>query len=87
MSVGPSADRPPARGGLTALDKRILAALPSRVSGLVRKLNRGLSSWSPQRTTEEEVLAILRGFEHLGQVDHVNGWWRRMDPMERERTE
>lgn len=92
MTLGPSADRPPSKGGLTSLDRRILDALPDRqgvaVSALVAELNRGKDRWNRARTDDDEVLGILRGFEHLEQAAcSRRGLWRRMERMDPERTE
>lgn len=68
-------------GPLTKLDERVLAALDGahsqRAKEIVAALNRHERRYdiSP-RTSESDVRAVLRGFEHLGRVSGRGGWWR-----------
>lgn len=66
---------------LTALDERVLAILRDqqrgvRASYVTSRANGRLDRWSSSRTSDEEVRAILRGFEHLGTAACRGGWWR-----------
>jgi hypothetical protein len=62
----------------TALDRRVLEALPRRRPGLRA---RGVAARVyPRRRTAaqvDEVRRILRGFEHLGHARQLAGWWSR----------
>lgn len=55
----------------TALDRRVLAAVPYgrgvRLAVVARHAG----------TSDDEARSILRGFEHLGQVRNRGGWWSR----------
>lgn len=61
---------------LTSLDRRVLAAIPEH--GAVRA--RTITDRINGAATSQEILEILRGFEHFGQVSCRNGWWRRTSP-------
>ena len=58
---------------LTSLDTRVLSAVPEH--GAVRA--RAITDQLNGRASHQDVLGILRGFEHFGQVSCRNGWWRR----------
>lgn len=62
---------------LTALDERVLGALPEHGSLRLRALlaaNPVLRSGDPR----EDVLGILRGLEAVGLASGRGGWWRRV---------
>lgn len=78
----------------TPLDRRVLDALPAERPGV--RLTAVVATVQPREEwrrqaglgpTSEDVRGILRGFEHLGQATGRGGWWRRLEPIERERTE
>lgn len=83
MAVHPSARRG-ARPGvsdalsprLTALDRRVLDALPVCAPGWrARSVYGVLRTRYRIRDSLEDIEGILRGFEHLGQARQRGGWW------------
>ena len=65
--------RPALTPTLTSLDKRVLAAIPEH--GAVRA--RTIADRINGAASSQEILGILRGFEHFGRVSCRNDWWRR----------
>lgn len=73
---------------LTALDERVLAALPRagtrgvrcvRIVDHVHPQSR-YEGWAGIRAREmdmREIRGILRGLEHLGKATGRGGWWKR----------
>lgn len=69
--------------GLTATDRRVLAAVPTGatepacgITGIIAKALRP-DARTPARMTREEVIATVRGLEHLGYVAYAKGvYWR-----------
>ncbi len=58
---------------LTSLDQCVLAAIPEHGAVRTRTITEQLNG----SASSQEILGILRGFEHFGQVSCRNGWWRR----------
>lgn len=84
MSLAPS---------LTKLDRKVLLAVPTGRSCRRRDVVRAIDPppWygTPDGRARRMARAMLeawmtlRGLEHLGYVEHRNGWWRRTDRGQR----